>query len=246
MVSAFSTLFCALRISDFDVITEGFSIVTSKFARLYFVLWYIFGVLLFFNVLKSYFISVFQPREENSPSKSQLEQRGSSDSNSSSSEDQTQDHPHTGEDQIPSKGPDNQGEEGGENGEYLSVHNISVEELEARNLNGEILIDYYDILTNPKYVDGKIELENEVYRASGVSRRVQLPEKRKCKYVVSLPFKVTMDAQDREVVLRRLYALSLNELKIKVDRRAHSFYERTDKKLSRDNLEDLPGLERPL
>ena len=112
---------------------------------------------------------------------------------------------------------------GEDDGEFLSAKDISIEELEARNLNGEILIDYYDILTNPKYVDGKVELEDKTYRASGVQRHVDLPVKRKCKFVVSLPFKVSMDPDDREAVLRRLYFLSVKELKRSVKRRVHSF-----------------------
>ena len=65
MVFSFSTLFCCLRVSSFDVVAEGFEIVmNSRMVRLYFLFWYSMGTLLFFNVLKSYFISVFQPGEE--------------------------------------------------------------------------------------------------------------------------------------------------------------------------------------
>lgn len=227
MVSAFSTLFCALRVSDFDVITEGFVIVTgSKATRIYFALWYIFGVLLFFNVLKSYFISVFQPKESKSRSKNNddLAQE------SALSPDTVQSEKRRNSlmmEEIPDLSDKSQGSDaaGGEegDGETLSATDISIEELEARNLNGEILIDYYDVITNPTYVDGKSEMENEAYRASGVSRHVELPARRKCKFVVSLPYKVSMDSADRETVLRRIYFLSLKELKRKVKRRQHSF-----------------------
>lgn len=223
MVSAFSTLFCALRVSDFDVITEGFVIVTgSRSTRIYFALWYIFGVLLFFNVLKSYFISVFQPKESNSKSKASKESADDDTTMAENSSDRRRSSLMMEE--VPGINDSPNAAGGGEDdGEFLSAKDISIEELEARNLNGEILIDYYDILTNPKYVDGEAELEDKTYRASGVQRHVDLPVKRKCKFVVSLPFKVSMDPDDREVVLRRLYFLSVKELKRSVKRRVHSF-----------------------
>ena len=69
MVFSFSTLFCCLRVSDFDVIAEGFEIVTNdRGTRFYFLFWYTMGTLLFFNILKSYFISVFEPGDEKSKS----------------------------------------------------------------------------------------------------------------------------------------------------------------------------------
>ena len=62
---SFSTLFCCLRISDFDVVSQGFEIVTnSRLVRLYFLFWYMMGTLLFFNILKSYFICVFEPGKD--------------------------------------------------------------------------------------------------------------------------------------------------------------------------------------
>jgi Ca2+-binding EF-hand superfamily protein/membrane protein implicated in regulation of membrane protease activity len=57
MPSAFVTLFCCLHVSDFDVITSGFVAVTSPWARLYFAAWYVVGVLLLLNIVKSYFLS---------------------------------------------------------------------------------------------------------------------------------------------------------------------------------------------
>lgn len=57
MPSAFVTLFCCLHVSDFDVITSGFVAVTSTWARVYFTAWYVIGVLLLLNIVKSYFLS---------------------------------------------------------------------------------------------------------------------------------------------------------------------------------------------
>ena len=59
--SALVTLFCALHVSDFDILTEGFVVVTNKYARIYFVAWYILGVLLLLNMIKSFFLTEFLP-----------------------------------------------------------------------------------------------------------------------------------------------------------------------------------------
>lgn len=61
MPSALVTLFCCLHVSDFDVITAGFVVVTNKFARVYFVAWYVVGVLLLLNIIKSFFLTEFLP-----------------------------------------------------------------------------------------------------------------------------------------------------------------------------------------
>ncbi len=57
--SAFVTLFCALHVSDFDVITDGFDAVTSGYSKIFFAFWYIVGVLLCLNILKSIFFYGF-------------------------------------------------------------------------------------------------------------------------------------------------------------------------------------------
>ena len=54
--SAMTTLFVCLRVSNFDVIADGMVAVSNIFGRGYFVLWYIVGVLLFLNIIKSLFI----------------------------------------------------------------------------------------------------------------------------------------------------------------------------------------------
>ena len=64
MPSAFTTLFCCLRISDFDVVANGMVTVSTPWARLYFVFYYILGVLLFLNILQSYFVVVFRPKND--------------------------------------------------------------------------------------------------------------------------------------------------------------------------------------
>ena len=63
MPTSFITLFSALRVSDFDVITSGFVAVTSKAARLFFAAWYVIGHLLMYNIILSYFVSVFRVRK---------------------------------------------------------------------------------------------------------------------------------------------------------------------------------------
>jgi hypothetical protein len=58
-ISAFVTLFVCLHVSDFDVISTGFTAVTTNAAKLFFVAWYIVGVLLMLNILKSFFLGEF-------------------------------------------------------------------------------------------------------------------------------------------------------------------------------------------
>jgi Na+-transporting methylmalonyl-CoA/oxaloacetate decarboxylase gamma subunit len=58
--SAALTLFCCLKVSDFDVITSGFATAVNDYgSRVYFATWYVFGVLLLLNVVKSYFLGEF-------------------------------------------------------------------------------------------------------------------------------------------------------------------------------------------
>lgn len=57
--SACMTLFCCLHVSDFDVIATGFTTTTSNWSRLYFTAWYVIGVLLLLNVVKSFFLGEF-------------------------------------------------------------------------------------------------------------------------------------------------------------------------------------------
>lgn len=59
MIGAYITLFCCLHVSDFDVITSGFTAATSNVSRLYFAAWYVMGVLLLLNIVKSFFLADF-------------------------------------------------------------------------------------------------------------------------------------------------------------------------------------------
>eukprot|EP01035_Chromulina_nebulosa_P020606 gene20606-26717_t len=57
--SGFVTLFSCLHVSDFDVIASGFVAVTSTYSRIYFTIWYVVGVLLLLNIIKSFFLAGF-------------------------------------------------------------------------------------------------------------------------------------------------------------------------------------------
>lgn len=58
--SGLMTLVCVLHISDWDVITEGFTAaVGNKYPRIYFTSWYCIGVLLLLNIVKSFFMRGF-------------------------------------------------------------------------------------------------------------------------------------------------------------------------------------------
>jgi hypothetical protein len=63
MPGSLYTLFSCVRVSDFDTITSGLVTVTkTRATRCFFVVWYIIGTLLLLNIVKSYFICVFQTR----------------------------------------------------------------------------------------------------------------------------------------------------------------------------------------
>ena len=80
-LSAFTTLFICLHVSDFDVVTTGFSSVTSKgSARLFFAIFYCFGVLILLNILKSIFLRGFSTKLYN------LNQKSGSDENEPASD----------------------------------------------------------------------------------------------------------------------------------------------------------------
>lgn len=59
MSSAFVTLICLLRVSAWDVIAVAMEKVTYPIMRLYFVLWYLIGVLFLMNTVTTLFISGF-------------------------------------------------------------------------------------------------------------------------------------------------------------------------------------------
>jgi hypothetical protein len=58
-MSSLITVFACLHVSDFDVIAEGMVVTSSTSARLYFAMWYVVGVLLMLNILKSFFLDEF-------------------------------------------------------------------------------------------------------------------------------------------------------------------------------------------
>ena len=53
------TLFSCLHVSDFDTIATGFTATTNESAKVYFTAWYVVGVLLMRNILKSFFLGEF-------------------------------------------------------------------------------------------------------------------------------------------------------------------------------------------
>jgi hypothetical protein len=57
--SGFMTMLVMLHVSDFDIICEAFSVVTSKSSRFFFVAWYTIGVLLMLSTVKAFFMRAF-------------------------------------------------------------------------------------------------------------------------------------------------------------------------------------------
>jgi hypothetical protein len=57
--SGMITLFACLHVSDFDTIASGFTSTTNDAAKLFFTMWYVVGVLLMLNILKSFFLGEF-------------------------------------------------------------------------------------------------------------------------------------------------------------------------------------------
>jgi hypothetical protein len=62
--SGFMTMLVMLHVSDFDIICEAFSIVTSKSSRFFFVAWYTIGVLLMLSTVKAFFMRAFVEKLE--------------------------------------------------------------------------------------------------------------------------------------------------------------------------------------
>lgn len=58
-MSASITLFCCLHVSDFDTVASGFTATTNSKAKVFFIVWYVVGVLLLLNILKSFFLGEF-------------------------------------------------------------------------------------------------------------------------------------------------------------------------------------------
>ena len=58
-LSAWFALCSCLHVSDFDLVASGFTATTAPAAKLYFALWYVVGVLLMLNILKSFFLGEF-------------------------------------------------------------------------------------------------------------------------------------------------------------------------------------------
>jgi hypothetical protein len=59
MMSSISTLFICLHVSDFDIVTSGYTSSTTNYSRIFFAAWYVIGVLFMLNVLKSFFLGEF-------------------------------------------------------------------------------------------------------------------------------------------------------------------------------------------
>jgi len=57
--SALVTLFSCLHVSDFDVTADGIVAATNEYAKIYFAVWYCFGVLLMLSIVKSFFLAGF-------------------------------------------------------------------------------------------------------------------------------------------------------------------------------------------
>lgn len=57
--SALVTLFSCLHVSDFDTTADGIVAATNENAKIYFALWYCFGVLLMLSIVKSFFLVGF-------------------------------------------------------------------------------------------------------------------------------------------------------------------------------------------
>ncbi|CAM9517787.1 unnamed protein product, partial [Ectocarpus fasciculatus] len=58
--SGMMTLVCILHVSDWDIISEGFTAaVGNKYPRIFFTAWYCVGVLLLLNIVKSFFMRGF-------------------------------------------------------------------------------------------------------------------------------------------------------------------------------------------
>ena len=147
MPSSFFTLFSCLRVSDFDVISSGMVTVTNHYTRVYFIFWYFVGVFLMLNIVKSYFICVFQTRKSKSK-KNDV-------------------------DEVLHKGVDSNPDENKSLTEEELIEN-EVEELEHQNLKSEFIIDLCAIAKEPEYISlesfsGPVDFEKKLSGCVGVN-----------------------------------------------------------------------------
>jgi hypothetical protein len=73
--SGMITLICLLRVSGWDTFALAFEAVTHPTARIYFVLWYLIGVLFLMNIVATLFISGFIVEAATSSSSTQQQQQ---------------------------------------------------------------------------------------------------------------------------------------------------------------------------
>jgi hypothetical protein len=222
MPSAFTTLFCCLRISDFDVVTNGMVMVSSVWSRLYFVLYYILGVLLFLNILQSYFVVVFRPKSDdndNSDVKDELDGSGSnSDSDSDDDDEEEKDvlYDHEYVESVRA---------------ILKADISALPELEEINQKG-FVIDVAHLVKLPEFINNKEakseDLDHVLGRQSDAGRQSDDDEETRKRhetemaaeiaskynhdeplmYLCRLPYKSGMDEKIRFKILNRINLLS--------------------------------------
>ena len=179
MPSAFTTLFCCLRISDFDTITNGFVTMTTPYARIYFTMYYILGVLLFLNILQSYFVVVFKPKSgaKELPADEDIDDEAY-DNGRKSVFDVDQ--------ELEELEKLNQG------GFYINLKELKNME---NYVSTEISVNDNVNINN---IDNNANIDDDIISSTEMSK----------KFIVKLPFNVKMDTRERVIVLRRLSVLA--------------------------------------
>jgi len=234
MIASFFTLFACLRTSDWDVMSQGIVTTTGyQHNRVFFGIWYLIGVLLMLNILKSYFVVVFR----------------SSRTKDGNEADEMMDANDDGDDSYIDKETAMARLYGGKRG--IKTEDELEEEgewLEEMNTNGRFIIDLTQMVQRSDFIsiDGdkenfldameqsRIALLNftrdeiaknddpdnkarhskdlsESYINTMQDRAIEL---NKFRFIIRFPFKQGMNNSERLPILRRMYDLSMKEKEI--------------------------------
>jgi len=227
MPSAFFTLFCCLRVSDWDVVAQGVVTMTGKMisTRIFFSMWYLLGVVLMLNILKSYFVIVFRSKPQEKPEEPRDEfgipldgaeketlQQSMADSiavKKNKEEARALRKLAQEEMEIPSD-DDISDDEGG------------FDELELLNIAGGFVVDLGDMAERRDFVGlneaflplvRKARDEEAVRMRSTKQNEDEAGKSNRYRYNIKLPFKQGMEAADRAPILRRMQELSIMDTK---------------------------------
>ena len=226
MTSSFFTLFCCLRVSDWDVVAQGVVTVTDKMitSRIFFSMWYLLGVVLMLNILKSYFVIVFRSKPRASKLKMVDEFGIELDTDMLAAQVRQSEIESLERKQAREAAKELQ-EEAREANELASDDECDDEDaekfdkLELMNITGHFVIDLVEMierrdfvgLNEPFLAEVRKEREEELARmkANTDEKGSKSFASNRFRFNVKLPYKQGMEEKDRTLILKRMLELSM-------------------------------------